>query len=204
VLLPMMSGPSTLGSLGLHISVSNWLCLVRWHCSEQTDSHILCQIRSRSMLCALRMFQSLIRIDRICEERRMVADCRNWLPCLLVRCYPLGLQLYRHTLVYRPLLPFQKQGPMKVHISCAVNHKNGFIFCCVGRPKKTHKLWLKLFVADHVITTSAIDNMHITQVIVYSNFIKIISGIYGIFHPKFLEHGDFLVTRFLHNFEHHA
>jgi hypothetical protein len=66
-------------------------------------------------------------------------------------------------------------------------------------PKKTCKLWLELFVTDRVIATSAIDDMHITQIIVYSNFIKIIyerGNRYGIIHPKFLEHGDFLVKSF--------
>lgn len=41
-------------------------------------------------------------------------------------------------------------------------------------PKMTCELCLELFVTDRVITTGAVDDMHITQVIVYSNFIKII------------------------------
>jgi len=48
--------------------------------------------------------------------------------------------------------------------------------------------------------------MHITQVIVYSDFIKIYEGgnRYGLIYPEFFEHGDFLVKRFLHNFKHRA
>jgi len=48
--------------------------------------------------------------------------------------------------------------------------------------------------------------MHITQVIVYSNFIKIYErgNRYGLIYLEFFEHGGFLVKRFLHNFKHCA
>jgi len=79
-------------------------------------------------------------------------------------------------------------------------------FAVWAGPKKTYKLWPELFVTDHVITISAIVDMHITQVIVYSNFIKIYErgNRYGLIYPEFFEHGDFLVKRFLHNFKHRA
>jgi len=94
-----------------------------------------------------------------------------------------------------------------VQTSCAVTTKMDLFSVVWVGPKKTCKLGQELFVTDRVIRTSAIDDMHITQVIVYSNFIKIIyerGNIYGIIHPKFLDHGHFIVKRFLHNFKHRA
>jgi hypothetical protein len=90
-------------------------------------------------------------------------------------------------LVYGPLLPLQRQGLSKVQISFALTTKMDLFSVVWAGCKKTYKLRLELLVIDHVITTSAIDDMHITQVIVYSNFIKIIyegGNRYGIIHPK--------------------
>jgi hypothetical protein len=93
-----------------------------------------------------------------------------------------------------------------LQISFAVTTKMNLFSVVWKGPKKTCKLWPELFVTDRVITTSAIDDMHSTQVIVYSTFIKIYGtgNTYGLMYPEFFEHGDFLVKRFLHNFKHRA
>lgn len=205
-----MNGPSTLGSLGLHIPVSNWICkasgivwnkqILRFCFTEvhsQCCGHRTCinpLFRPRGYMWGTRNGHGLQKVTTVFFPGKVSSS--SW---------PYS-QLSIDTSVYRPLLPPQKQGLSKCSDQICYYHKNGFIFCCVGKSQEDYKIWLELFVTNHVFTASAIDVMHITQVIVYSNFIKVIyedGNRCGIIYLKFLEHGDFLDKRFLHNLEHH-
>lgn len=199
----MMSWPSTPGSLGLHISISNWLfspvALFR------TNRFLRFVLDKFTVSAVWTAHVSVPYSDwqDIREEHRMATDCRNWLPCVLLAYSCIEVLWYTGYFFLFKSRDFQKCRS-DLQISFAVTTKMDLFSVVWAGPKKTRKLWLELFLTDHVIT-SAVDDIHIY--INYSNFMKIIyerGNRCGFIHPKFLEHGDFLVKRFLHNFEHRA
>ena len=84
LVLLMMSWPSTPGSLGLHISISNWLfspvALFR------TNRFLRFVLDKFTVSAVWTAHVSVPYSDwqDIREEHRMATDCRNWLPCVLL------------------------------------------------------------------------------------------------------------------------
>ena len=134
-----MSGPSTLGSLGLHISVSNWICKasgIVWN--KQILRFCFTQVHSQccgNRTCITPLFR-LTGYMWWTRNGHGLGKVTTFFPGkVLSSSWPYS-QLSIDTSVYRPLLPPQKQGLSKCSDQICCYHKWIYFLLCGQAPRR--------------------------------------------------------------------